>query len=51
MDAALATPFTIPLEFMGYPREAPFLPIFIKLLHPAQPSGSVAIVSVRRSTM
>jgi 2,3-dihydroxyphenylpropionate 1,2-dioxygenase len=39
MDAALATPFTIPLEFMGYPREAPFLPIFINSYIPPQPSG------------
>ena len=39
LDAPLATPFTIPLEFMGYPREAPFLPIFINSYVPPQPSA------------
>jgi 2,3-dihydroxyphenylpropionate 1,2-dioxygenase len=39
LDAQLATPFTIPLEFMGYPREAPFLPIFINSYVPPQPSA------------
>src|SRR4051812_44570088 len=28
LDAALGTAFTIPLEFCGYPRETPFLPVF-----------------------
>jgi 2,3-dihydroxyphenylpropionate 1,2-dioxygenase len=39
LDAPLATPFTIPLEFMGFPREAPFLPIFINSYVPPQPSA------------
>jgi 2,3-dihydroxyphenylpropionate 1,2-dioxygenase len=38
LDAQLATPFTIPLEFLGYAREAPFLPIFINSYVPPQPS-------------
>jgi 2,3-dihydroxyphenylpropionate 1,2-dioxygenase len=38
LDAPLTTPFTIPLEFMGYPREFPFLPIFINSYVPPQPS-------------
>jgi 2,3-dihydroxyphenylpropionate 1,2-dioxygenase len=39
LDAQLATPFTIPLEFMGYDRETPFLPIFINSYVPPQPSA------------
>jgi 2,3-dihydroxyphenylpropionate 1,2-dioxygenase len=38
LDARLGTAFTIPLDFCGYAREAPFLPIFINAYVPPQPS-------------
>lgn len=39
MDAPIATAFTIPVEFLGYKRETPFLPIFINSYVPPQPSA------------
>ncbi|TAN10339.1 MAG: hypothetical protein EPN45_06665, partial [Rhizobiaceae bacterium] len=39
MDAPLSTPFTIPLEFLGYGRDTAFLPIFINSYVPPQPSA------------
>jgi 2,3-dihydroxyphenylpropionate 1,2-dioxygenase len=38
LDAALGTAFTIPLEFCGYPRETPFLPVFVNAYVPPQPT-------------
>ena len=38
LDAALGTAFTIPLEFCGYPRQTPFLPLFVNAYVPPQPS-------------
>ena len=38
LDAKLGTAFTIPLEFCGYPREAPFLPVFVNAYVPPQPT-------------
>ena len=38
LDARLGTAFTIPLEFCGYPRETPFLPVFVNAYVPPQPS-------------
>ena len=38
LDAKLGTAFTIPLDFCGYPREQPFLPIFVNAYVPPQPS-------------
>lgn len=38
LDAALGTAFTIPLEFCGYKREQPFLPVFVNAYVPPQPS-------------
>src|SRR5918912_4244964 len=38
LDAKLGTAFTIPLEFCGYAREQPFLPIFVNAYVPPQPS-------------
>jgi 2,3-dihydroxyphenylpropionate 1,2-dioxygenase len=38
LDAKLGTAFTIPLDFCGYPRETPFLPIFVNAYVPPQPS-------------
>src|SRR4029077_1768207 len=38
LDAALGTAFTIPLDFCGYPREQPFLPIFVNAYVPPQPT-------------
>ena len=38
LDAKLGTAFTIPLDFCGYPREAPFLPIFVNAYVPPQPT-------------
>jgi 2,3-dihydroxyphenylpropionate 1,2-dioxygenase len=38
LDAGLGTAFTIPLEFCGYKREAPFLPLFVNAYVPPQPS-------------
>lgn len=38
LDAKLGTAFTIPLEFCGYPRETPFLPVFVNAYVPPQPS-------------
>jgi 2,3-dihydroxyphenylpropionate 1,2-dioxygenase len=38
LDARLGTAFTIPLEFCGYPREQPFLPIFVNAYVPPQPA-------------
>ena len=37
LDAALGTAFTIPLDFCGYPREQPFLPVFVNAYVPPQP--------------
>jgi 2,3-dihydroxyphenylpropionate 1,2-dioxygenase len=38
LDARLGTAFTIPLDFCGYQREAPFLPIFVNAYVPPQPT-------------
>jgi 2,3-dihydroxyphenylpropionate 1,2-dioxygenase len=38
LDAKLGTAFTIPLEFCGYPRAQPFLPVFVNAYVPPQPS-------------
>jgi 2,3-dihydroxyphenylpropionate 1,2-dioxygenase len=38
LDAGLGTAFTIPLEFCGYKRETPFLPVFVNAYVPPQPS-------------
>src|SRR5579863_6435549 len=38
LDAALGTAFTIPLDFCGYPRETPFLPVFVNAYVPPQPA-------------
>ena len=38
LDAALGTAFTIPLDFCGYQRETPFLPIFVNAYVPPQPA-------------
>lgn len=38
LDAELGTAFTIPLDFCGYARETPFLPIFVNAYAPPQPS-------------
>ena len=38
LDAKLGTAFTIPLDFCGYPRETPFLPVFVNAYVPPQPS-------------
>lgn len=38
LDAGLGTAFTIPLDFCGYPRETPFLPVFVNAYVPPQPT-------------
>ena len=38
LDAGLGTAFTIPLDFCGYRREQPFLPVFVNAYVPPQPS-------------
>jgi len=38
LDAKLGTAFTIPLDFCGYPREMPFLPVFVNAYVPPQPT-------------
>jgi 2,3-dihydroxyphenylpropionate 1,2-dioxygenase len=38
LDAGLGTAFTIPLDFCGYPRTQPFLPVFVNAYVPPQPS-------------
>jgi 2,3-dihydroxyphenylpropionate 1,2-dioxygenase len=38
LDARLGTAFTIPLEFCGYARETPFLPVFVNAYVPPQPT-------------
>jgi 2,3-dihydroxyphenylpropionate 1,2-dioxygenase len=38
LDARLGTAFTIPLEFCGYPRATPFLPVFVNAYVPPQPT-------------
>jgi len=38
LDAALGTAFTIPLDFCGYRRETPFLPVFVNAYVPPQPT-------------
>jgi 2,3-dihydroxyphenylpropionate 1,2-dioxygenase len=38
LDAALGTAFTIPLEFCGYERATPFLPLFVNAYVPPQPT-------------
>ncbi|HTV87417.1 MAG TPA: hypothetical protein VME41_00220 [Stellaceae bacterium] len=38
LDAGLGTAFTIPLEFCGYKREEPFLPVFVNAYVPPQPT-------------
>src|SRR5580765_4213681 len=38
LDAGLGTAFTIPLEFCGYRREMPFLPVFVNAYVPPQPT-------------
>src|SRR5712671_2583566 len=38
LDARLGTAFTIPLDFCGYPREMPFLPVFVNAYVPPQPT-------------
>lgn len=40
LDAPVATAFTIPFEFLGYGREASFLPVFVNSYIPPQPSGA-----------
>jgi 2,3-dihydroxyphenylpropionate 1,2-dioxygenase len=37
LDARLGTAFTIPLDFCGYPRDQPFLPVFVNAYVPPQP--------------
>ena len=37
LTAPVATCFTIPYEFMGYGRDAPFLPVFVNSYVPPQP--------------
>ena len=37
LDAEIGTPFTIPLEFCGYPRDVPFLPLFVNVYCPPLP--------------
>lgn len=37
LDARLGTAFTIPLDFCGYPRDMPSLPIFCNVYCPPQP--------------
>lgn len=37
LDADVGTSFTIPLEFCGYPRDMPFLSIFVNAYCPPQP--------------
>lgn len=38
LDAPLGTFFTIPIEFMGYDRETPVLPLFVNSYVPPQPT-------------
>lgn len=38
LDAKLGTAFTIPLDFCGYRRDTPFLPVFVNAYVPPQPS-------------
>jgi 2,3-dihydroxyphenylpropionate 1,2-dioxygenase len=38
LDASLGTAFTIPLEFCGYERAMPFLPVFVNAYVPPQPT-------------
>src|SRR5437588_3701215 len=38
LDAGLGTAFTIPLDFCGYKRETPFLPVFVNAYVPPQPT-------------
>jgi 2,3-dihydroxyphenylpropionate 1,2-dioxygenase len=38
LDAGLGTAFTIPLEFCGYDRAMPFLPVFVNAYVPPQPT-------------
>jgi len=38
LDAGLGTAFTIPLEFCGYERATPFLPVFVNAYVPPQPT-------------
>jgi len=38
LDAKLGTAFTIPLDFCGYPRATPFLPLFVNAYVPPQPT-------------
>jgi 2,3-dihydroxyphenylpropionate 1,2-dioxygenase len=38
LDAGLGTAFTIPLEFCGYERAMPFLPVFVNAYVPPQPT-------------
>ena len=42
LDARLGTAFTIPLDFCGYPRETPFLPIFVNAYVPPSRPRSAA---------
>lgn len=37
LDAPIGTFFTIPVEFMGYSRDEPFLPLFVNSYVPPQP--------------
>ncbi|CAH1690404.1 LigB domain-containing protein [Hyphomicrobiales bacterium] len=39
LDSMVPTAFTIPYEFMGYERDAPFLPLYINSYVPPQPSA------------
>jgi 2,3-dihydroxyphenylpropionate 1,2-dioxygenase len=39
LDAPLGTYFTIPVEFMGWNRDTPILPLFVNSYVPPQPSG------------
>lgn len=38
LDAKLGTAFTIPMDFCGYQRETPFLPVFVNAYVPPQPT-------------
>jgi 2,3-dihydroxyphenylpropionate 1,2-dioxygenase len=38
LDADVATCFTIPIDFCGYPRETAFLPLFVNAYVPPQPT-------------
>jgi hypothetical protein len=51
LDAGLGTAFTIPLEFCGYPRKTPFLPVFVNPMSCRSPRRSVVSPLAGRSAM